>query len=142
MELKRLYNNITVVLPVISIQEEQEVKTTLINGNIFTGEFIKVPCQQTRSCTCLLWQQFYRPISMRCGNIASHTNRAECIYGIHTYHINIYIYTCRYRQFTIFITSVGLTVLAPINSKKNNIHHFPKMSSSSHFSPKKQGKQC
>ena len=33
---------------------------------------------------------------MQCGNIASRTNRAGCIYGIRTYHIYIYIYIKKY----------------------------------------------
>ena len=55
---------------------------------------------------------------MQYGNIASRTNGAGCIYTEYarTKHIYIHIYIHIYRQFSVYITSVGLAALAPTSA--------------------------
>ena len=55
----------------------------------------------------------FRHVYITCGNTASHTNRAECIYRLRTYHINKYTN----RQFFVLPTSVGLTQARPNNTR-------------------------
>ena len=76
------------------------------------------PCCVDSHCSAFLVLSLEQAVlhepNVQCGNIASRTNRAECIYGIRTYQTYLHIYIHIYRQFSVFTTSVGLAALTPI----------------------------